>query len=332
LLSLGFVFEDGADSAQIGKSDLMEALSTGEKKALYVLNIIFEIEARKKAAQETLLIVDDIADSFDYRNKYAIIQYLKDIAEEPQFKSCFKQIILTHNFDFFRTINSRFVKYTNCFMVSKSSVGIVLNKAAGIQNVFTNDWKLHFSTDNKKKVASIPFIRNLIEYTKGENDPDYIKLTSLLHWKTDSDSITNHDLDCIYNKLFSETINSADSNKPVFDIIHEQASDCLNAADGINLENKIVLSIAIRLIAEKFMANKIADPAFVSAIDSHQTTRLLGKFMEKFPTEVGSIKTIRQVVLMTPENIHLNSFMYEPILDMSDDHLRKLYQDVQVLA
>jgi hypothetical protein len=31
------------------------------------------------------------------------------------------------------------------------------------------------------------------------------------------------------------------------------------------------------------------------------------------------------VILMTPENIHLNSFMFEPIIDMSDEHLRKLY-------
>ena len=57
----------------------MQALSTGEKKALYILNIIFEIEARTKAGQQTLLVVDDIADSFDYKNKYAIIQYLLDI-------------------------------------------------------------------------------------------------------------------------------------------------------------------------------------------------------------------------------------------------------------
>jgi hypothetical protein len=34
---------------------------------------------------------------------------------------------------------------------------------------------------------------------------------------------------------------------------------------------------------------------------------------------------------MTPENIHLNSFMYEPILDMSDEHLRKLYEAVLAL-
>ena len=28
---------------------------------------------------------------------------------------------------------------------------------------------------------------------------------------------------------------------------------------------------------------------------------------------------------MTPENIHINSFMFEPILDLSDNHLKKLY-------
>lgn len=34
---------------------------------------------------------------------------------------------------------------------------------------------------------------------------------------------------------------------------------------------------------------------------------------------------------MTPENIHLNSFMYEPILDMSKDHLEKLYKEITLL-
>ena len=38
-----------------------------------------------------------------------------------------------------------------------------------------------------------------------------------------------------------------------------------------------------------------------------------------------------KVVLMTPENIHINSFMYEPILDMSDEHLRKVYEEVGAL-
>ena len=34
---------------------------------------------------------------------------------------------------------------------------------------------------------------------------------------------------------------------------------------------------------------------------------------------------------MTPENIHLNSFMYEPILDMANIHLKKLFDEVKAL-
>jgi len=34
---------------------------------------------------------------------------------------------------------------------------------------------------------------------------------------------------------------------------------------------------------------------------------------------------------MTPENIHINSFMYEPIIDMANEHLKQLYTDVSAL-
>ncbi|WP_346890365.1 hypothetical protein [Clostridium sp. UBA1056] len=34
------------------------------------------------------------------------------------------------------------------------------------------------------------------------------------------------------------------------------------------------------------------------------------------------MKILEQVNLMTPENIHINSFMYEPILDLSDSYLK----------
>ncbi|MBU2055244.1 MAG: phage infection protein [Proteobacteria bacterium] len=327
MLSLGFTFEDGGDQAPVEKAALMQVLSTGERKALYVLNIIFEVEARKKAKQETVFVFDDIADSFDYKNKYAIIQYLKDIAEEPYFN----QIILTHNFDFFRTINSRFVSYPHCLMASKSSTGVALKQATGIQNVFVKDWKPNFFKDPRKKIASIPFIRNIIEYTKGDKDADFIKLTSLLHWKNDSAAITQTDLDTIYNAVFDTTGTSTDGKRPVIDIIHQEASKCLDAGDGINFENKIVLSIAIRIAAEQIMVKKINDAKFVAGIDSNQTPKLLEKFKELFRGDVGTIDTIQQVILMTPENIHLNSFMYEPILDMSDEHLRKLYERVLAL-
>ena len=327
MLTLAFTFKDGEDKVPVERSELMQVLSTGEKKAFYVLNIIFEVEARKKANQETVFIIDDIADSFDYKNKYAIIQYLKDIADVPHFK----QIILTHNFDFFRTINSRFVDYNHCRMALKSSNDISLVQATGIKNVFMKDWKLNFFTDPKKRIASIPFIRNLIEFTKDDQDPDFAKLTALLHWKSGSANVTQTELDSIYNSLFGANGVYSNGGELVINSIQHEASECLSASCGINFENKIVLSIAIRITAEQFMVKKINDIPFVTSIDSNQTPRLLTKFKELFSGDVNSIKTIQQVLLMTPENIHLNSFMYEPILDMSDEHLRKLYEEVLAL-
>jgi hypothetical protein len=216
-------------------------------------------------------------------------------------------------------------------MAAKNAAGITIKPATGIKNVFVNDWKPNFFTDSKKKIASIPFIRNMVEYTRGDTDPAFVKLTSLLHWKSDSAGIKQGDLDAIYNAVFGTAGSSADAAKPVVDLIKQEAGTCVGGGDGFNFENKIVLSIAIRLGAEQFMVTKIADPAFVAAIKANQSQTLLAEFMKKFSGEAAAIKTLQRVVLMTPENIHLNSFMYEPILDMSDDHLRKLYTDVLAL-
>jgi len=327
IIDLAFTYVDGTDSVEIARPALLEALSMGEKKALYVLNVIFEIQTRKKAGLETLVVIDDLADSFDYQNKYAIVQYLKDISED----GLFKLIMMTHNFDFFRTVESRFVSYSNCMMASKNDKGITLIQATGIRNVFANDWKGAFFTDSKKKIASIPFLRNLVEMTTGDADPNFLQLTSMLHWKADSAKITVGHLDTIYNSICKTTGASANAVKLVCELIEEEAKSCLAADGGMNLENKIVLAIAIRISAEKFMIGKISDPKFVASISAHQTQALISKFKETFPNDDGSIKILDRVALMTPENIHVNSFMYEPIIDMSDDHLRRLYTDISAL-
>lgn len=325
LLTLGFTFEDGADKAQVSRDELLRGLSQGEKKAFYILNIIFEVETRKQSGRETIFVIDDIADSFDYKNKYAIIEYLKEISGMPNFY----QIILTHNFDFFRTINSRYVKYSQCFMAYKSSKDIILKQAKGIKNVFVNDWKPNFFKDSRKRIASIPFIRNLIEFTEGIQDSNYMKLTSLLHYKNDSHDITEDDLANIYKAKFGGSENPHDKDKKIIDLLYEEMEKCLQDVEGANFENKIVLSIAIRMKTEKFMIDKIDDTTLTSNITSKQTTKLFEIFKLKFESkEQDTINILERVILMTPENIHLNAFMYEPILDMSDEHLKKLCKDV----
>lgn len=324
--SIAFVFKDSDGEAPVEKSDLIQALSSGEKRALYILNIIFEVQARKEENQETLFIVDDIADSFDYKNKYAIIEYLKEISEETNFR----QIILTHNFDFFRTVQSRFVPYDNCLMVEKTAEEVKIAKADYIKNPFKY-WMGHLD-DDKKLIASIPFVRNLIEYTKDTSDVDFLKLTSLLHIKSDSDSILKSDLQNIYNNIFPNlSLILADGHKKVTDFIFDLADTCLTATESINLENKILLSIATRLKAEKFILNKTTDK---SEVVGNQTRKLFERFKIEFSgksSEQENIKVLERVNLMTPENIHFNSFMYEPILDMSDDHLKNLYSEVKNL-
>lgn len=327
--TLGFMFQDGGGHAvEVDRTKLMRTLSTGELKALYILNVIFEIEIRRQREELTIFVVDDIADSFDYKNKYAIIEYLKEMSEDPKFL----QLVLTHNFDFFRTTESRYIGRKSCYMAVKGPEEVRLEDAYALKGIFPV-WRDKFFADPKVKIACIPFIRNLIEYIADEQDPNYLKLTSMLHIRADSMTLKVSDLDEIFRYVFAKEGASADADKAVIDLIKETAATCLEDPDGINFENKIVLSLAIRLLAEDFMISKIGDPEEIAKIRTSQTGRLHVLYKQRVGDgDREAIDVLRKVMLMTPESIHLNSFMYEPILDMADHHLRALFRRVAALA
>ncbi len=320
-----FIFYDTQEEKSIERDVLLSVLSQGERRALYLLNIIFEVQARRKISQNTLFIIDDIADSFDYKNKYAIIEYLIDISKENGF--C--QILLTHNFDFFRTVEGRFVSRSYCRMVVKGKDKISIVDASYLKpfEYFKNN--LH--TNSKILIASIPFVRNLAEYS-GYNQ-EFNKLTSLLHIKTDTTTITIRDLENIIKTILKDknTLVLTNPTKLVIDLLFEESDQILLSTEEVmTLENKIVLSIAIRIKAEKFMIRKINDQNFVRSILKNQTVKLIEKYKELFNTNTSDIEILEQVNLMTPENIHINSFMYEPILDLGDTHLKELYKKTKL--
>lgn len=331
MLKLVFEFNDGQESASVERDDLLSVLSNGEKKALYILNVLFEMETRKATGRETIFVIDDLADSFDYKNKYAIIQYLKEMADHANFKL----ILLTHNFDFFRTLlNRSVVGYNKCLMAQKGEGKVSLSQASHVKNPFIYGFKKNFFGNGMQRIASVPFVRNILEYTKGEGDPDYLKLTSLLHWKADSASVDNAELDRIFNETFqpgNKKKSWSTSTKPVIDLLFEQAEVALIADEGINFENKIVLSIATRIVAERHMVAVLADPPFTDGITGNQTQALFQAYKNRGHGTDESLRTLDDVVLMTPENIHVNSFMYEPIIDLSDAALRELYARVKSL-
>jgi len=335
-----FKFENDSGSYEEMNRDRLESLevlSQGELRALYLLNIIFEVETRKYEQRKTLFIIDDIADSFDYKNKYAIISYLHENAKID----FFYQIIMTHNFDFFRTIQSRLLgdsKWHNSLIAQKNidKIELVDGGNKDITDPFKY-WRENLNGNNAILIAMIPFVRNIIEYSVGNKDKSYLLLTNLLHIKSAEDSIPCTDKICISDikPVFKQYIknidlSSFDDSILIYDLILSEASKINDSeiVDGFNLENKIVLSIAIRLLAEKFMWSKVTDK---SLIKGSQTGHLFEKYKEEFSQSVGessNIETLDLVIIITPENIHINSFMYEPILDMSEHELKDLYDKI----
>ncbi|WP_050607417.1 hypothetical protein [Clostridium niameyense] len=328
----------------------IDVLSQGEKRALYLLNIIFDIERIREEGKEKLIIVDDIADSFDYKNKYAIVEYLYDMAKEDKFYL----IILSHNFDFFRTVSGRLnIKRENRLCAEIGNNEIALKQEKYQKQPFEH-WKKHL---NKRNVlALIPFARNIIEYSEDKNiggvsgiDKDYLLLTHLLHEKDFTNRITFDVLRKVYKEYlgvdkFDEAIELTSSVCDEFYII----ADSISKSD-VDLENKIILAVAIRHKAEVYMIHEIKN--FSGNLNWREGKRIKTGTVEEFMCHISisgnqtrelfsgfkqfgnndKVKLLEEVNIITPENIHLNSFMYEPILDMDILELINLYNEVKTL-
>ena len=332
---------DTGDTVQFNRGQLtsLDVLSIGERRAMYLLYVIFEFKARQASGRRTVIIVDDIADSFDYKNKYAIIEYLKEIVEED----LFRMLVLTHNFDFYRTFQSRVLtegsKRSTSYIAQKEqdqSISLLRGGDNYVSNPF-DVWRRNFSNNPAIIVAMIPVVRNLIEYKEGTSSADYMLLTSLLHIKEDTRDLRLSDLERIISSSIKSTSFSSgiDRNKLVIDFIFETADAlCANPViDEVRLENKVSLSIVIRLKAEEFLWSKVSNQSPIRGV---QTGKLYDRYVSEFCSSPSpEIKKIRsvlsQVILMTPENIHINSFMYEPLMDLSVHHLVNLYHAVSEL-
>ena len=361
------------------KEQLVKHLSTGEKRAFKILQNLFAINELIEEEKQSLLVFDDIADSFDYKNKYAIVEYLSEIAsitlnESKQTKQ-FCLLILTHNFEFYRTVVSRLGSKLNYFAQKNDDRIITLKDSRFSQDIIQNyliekansiskdDQSLSLTEGIKNHryglkssplervacfIALIPFVRNLSEYNFGSNSKLYLQLTACLHIFRNPNKFTDHsftikvtdeitfsDIALIYkhyNCLNSiptiETINFIEILFRVADFIVQ-----VDAHDETKLENKLVLSMAIRLKAEEYMISALNyKDSDLEAIKQNQTAFLFSKFKKQFPNNNDLIMTLNNVLMTTSENIHLNNFMFEPIVDLSTKYLIDLYNKVKDLV
>lgn len=307
---------------------LLEVLSRGESRAYYILRFLFEIESRIEDNSNLLIVFDDVADSFDYKNKYAIIEYIKDLLDQPNVNA----VILTHNFDFYRTVAKRLSIKPTSFMASKCNQGIVkINKGKYFEDVFKNIFVKNYNNE-KFFIGLIPFVRNLFEYLA--NDEAYNFLTSCLHIKSNTKSITADEVHKYLKKLILDKaeINLEFKNKKIIDIIFDEAEKitAFFTDHSIDLEDKLIVSIACRLKAELYMIDQISIDE-LNNINKDQTQKLYQLCKEKGIDPI-TLKLLNRVNLITPEHIHVNSFMFEPLVDMSMNHLVDLYKDISALC
>lgn len=340
--SFRYIFSDKKRNKEVAKADLLSVLSTGEKRAYFILNLIFGIMVARKAGKEKIIIMDDISESFDYKNKHAIIEYISDLSkyENENGEKLFKVVLLTHNFDFYRTVASRLDIRGNSHIGFNDGGEIKFSTGQYVGTLFKyyKD-KVVCGNSDDIVVASIPFVRNLIEYTDGDEDTDYLTLTNLLHYKKDTKHITLEELQIIFNKHWCKNVNASFATGRETLLVHDfiiNQADNVQATEKLEVENKVILSMAVRLLAEEFIIRNIREKVqggedVIENIfaGKGQTGKLIGEYKKYINDDASPI--LEQVSMLTPENIHLNSFMFEPILDMSLVHLYQLYQKVKGL-
>lgn len=306
---------------------LLDILSRGESRAYYILRFLFEIQSRIENNEKLIIIFDDVADSFDYKNKYAIIEYIKDILESRNVNA----IILTHNFDFYRTVAKRLAIKSTSFIASKCSQGIVkINKGKYFEDVFKSIFINKYDQE-KNFIGLIPFVRNLFEYLVDEDSYNF--LTSCLHIKANTKDITVEDVHSILKKVVvsKSEVDLPFKGEKLLDLLFKQTEIIVQdySEHSIDLEDKLIVAIACRLKAELYMIKNLPAER-VESINKNQTQALY-QMCKESGLDATILKLLNRVNLITPEHLHVNSFMFEPLVDMSMNNLIDLYQKLSSL-
>ncbi len=219
----------------------------------------------------------------------------------------------------------------NSYMASKDQEEkIILNKGQYFEDVFNNI----FIKNYKNKInfiGVIPFARNMLEYLSNEEQSNF--LTSCLHIKENTKNILIKD---VHNSLLNllpakKDIELPFENEKLLDVIFSEADKLAEnyVEHSIDLELKLLIAIACRLKAELYMSEFI-DVNERIKVKKDQTQEFYKLCITK-GVDLNALKVLNRVNLITPEHIHLNSFMFEPLVDMSIKHLIDLYNDIGML-
>lgn len=292
---------------EMSETEIKSILSSGEKTALNIISFIVEYEANKN--DSPIIILDDIVETFDYANRHAFIEYINDLVKENV-----SVIILTHNYEFYRTLKSRIPNLDNLVAYSnKGKVYIEENRKINV------DIEKVFEINNVNQfIYAIPYMREIKTMLK----EDTTILDNCLHYKRDTKNLV---ISSITSEFPQISFNDNQSDN-YLSLLYELA-DKVNTSNPYDIIPKTILSIACRLkIEEKIIGDNFE---LINDIESNQTAQLKDIYGDILTTKV--LNLIEKVQISTPEFIHCNSFMYEPLIDIEGTYLLELYKEIKDL-
>lgn len=192
-------------------------------------------------------------------------------------------------------------------------------------------------------LALIPFARTNVENnykdkSEYERDQNYLHYTKILHYRPDGGS--NFTGNTLFN-LFKQNIKiecpdlKKNSNR-IYKIIFNQAMIISSSTNNSQkIEEKIVMSMALRIYGEKYMRHFLmkCKHRLPSTFDINNSTfgKTLKQFKTIYPLKTDAIKILDIIGILTPMEIHVNGFAYEPLIDYSISRLRSLFNELVLI-
>ncbi len=323
---------DGEDFLGIHRDKLH--LSTGEQN---FISLAFELLMAKKS-ENKIIVLDDPISSFDsiYKNKivFCIVKFLEGK----------RQLILTHNTDLIKLLESQLQGCFNLYLLGNTDNGVngfiavnnqeknILLDLSKLLDLFRNNIFEQFVDEKRYLIAMIPFMRgysNVVGYSD-----DYKKLSKLMHGYEDQ----KVNLTQIYNNLFSPIEKKIENDYLI------SATDILAEGDGnikiLNIDNYPLLNhtlhhsfmyLFLRLEVERTLVNLFDIKIKIN--DFMLLHNIIMKAFKSDPTdsEEQKIKKNRDRIFFTSRKTLLNEFnhfegnmnIFQPAIDISDTALEK---------
>ena len=306
-----FIFRHNRNKdIEIEEIKLYELLSSGEKTSLNIIKFLVEYLANKN--NNPFIVLDDIVETFDYANRYAFLEYINDLVRTGT-----SIVILTHNFEFYKTVSSR-IRDLRKLEAHSDNGKIYISKNS---NLNKNIEDILTINNLEQLLFAIPYIREANIILKNDTE----LFDSLLHYNQQTRAIKLGQITDLLGEKAKINL-ELDTNKNYIETLKEIVSDFKNIDDN-NIVKKTILAMYLRIVLEE----KIIQDNFslLEGIDNFQLARIQDLYSNKLSDKTNSL--IEKVQLSTPEFIHGNAFMYEPLVDIEAKYLIEIKEELDNL-